>query len=241
MVLKLKKQVKKKFIPIVLPLINEEVELYATEIGELNGRFIKFDISNKLKGKSMEIRFLVSVEGNKAEGKALSIQLFGHQIRRSVRKGTDYVEDSFLVQCKDHRIRIKPFLVARKKVPKKVRKAIREKAKEELIAYAKSKTFDGIVSDILNGKIQKDISHKIKKIYPLSVCEIKSALIEDLKEHEIYEQKRKDLAEKEEAEDKLKEENEAKEAEEKEKKKNAKGKTVKEDKKTEENKKEEYK
>jgi ribosomal protein S3AE len=42
-----------------------------------------------------------------------------------------------------------------------------------LIAYAKGKTSEKIFEDILKNSIQKELSFKLKKIYPLSLCEIR--------------------------------------------------------------------
>ena len=44
-------------------------------------------------------------------------------------------------------------------------------------------------------KLQKEILPALKKIYPLGLCEIRFVGIENLKEHEKYEQERKDKLE----------------------------------------------
>ena len=99
-------------------------------------------------------------------------------LRRMVRKGTNYVEDSFSVECRDAQIRIKPFLITRRKVSRAVRKALRNKAKEELIKYAQTKTSERLFEEVLKNQIQKTLSLKLKKIYPLSLCEIRVLKVE---------------------------------------------------------------
>lgn len=99
-----------------------------------------------------------------------------------VRKGTNYVEDSFSAECKDAFVRIKPFLITRKKVSRAVRKALREKAKEELINYVKGKSAEILFDELLKNSIQKFLSLKLKKIYPLSFCEIRIFKLERLKD-----------------------------------------------------------
>ena len=101
-------------------------------------------------------------------------------LRRVVRKGTDYVEDSFSAESKNAKLRIKPLLITREKVSKKIRKVLREKAREELIKYVKSKDSEEIFEDILKGKFQKELSLKLKKIYPLSFCDIRILKVEKL-------------------------------------------------------------
>ena len=83
------------------------------------------------------------------------------------------MEDSFSVNCKDAQLRVKPFLITRRKVSRAVRKALRVKAKEELIEYIKDKTSEILFDDLVKNKLQKPLSLKLKKIYPLSLCEIR--------------------------------------------------------------------
>jgi ribosomal protein S3AE len=44
--------------------------------------------------------------------------------------------------------------------------------------WAKELSAEGIFDDILKGKIQKELSLKLKKIYPLSLCEIRVLEVE---------------------------------------------------------------
>ena len=79
-------------------------------------------------------------------------------------------------------VRLKPFLITRRKVSRAVRKALRDKTKEELIKYAKNKTSYEIFDDILSNSLPKDLSIKVKKVYPLSLCEIRVIRVENFKE-----------------------------------------------------------
>ncbi|MFA6022974.1 MAG: hypothetical protein WC781_02715 [Candidatus Pacearchaeota archaeon] len=174
---------KKKFLSVKIPLINKEIELLGLSVEDFEGRFVKFDMTSDLRGKSLELRTKVKVSDGKAEANVLEAYLLGYYIRRMMRKGTDYVEDSFLVQCKDHQVRIKPFLITRKRVSRQIRSALREIAKKEIIEYVKDKTFENLVLDMINNKIQKELNIKLKKIYPLGLCEIRFIGIEDSKEY----------------------------------------------------------
>jgi ribosomal protein S3AE len=100
-----------------------------------------------------------------------------------MRKGTNYVEDSFSAECKDAVLRIKPFLITRKKVSRAVRKALREKAKETLMGYVKTKDIETLFDEIMKNQLQKFLSLKLKKIYPLSLCEIRFFSIKEKKEN----------------------------------------------------------
>jgi len=180
---------KKRFFEVEIPLIGKTTQLQAFEIGELNGRHIKYDLTRSLRGKSMILQALVEVDGEKASASPKKLTLMPYFLRRMVRKGTNYVEDSFSTESKDNKIRLKPFLITRRKVSRAVRRALRNKANQELTDYAKTKTSYEIFDDILNNTLQKTLSIKLKKIYPLSTCEIRVIRIEGPKEEPKKEKK----------------------------------------------------
>lgn len=175
---------KKKFFDIEIPLIRKETQSLAFEIEELQGRLITYDLTRILRGKSMLLQAIIEVKNEKATAIPREIKLMPYFLRRMVRKGTNYVEDSFSTDCKDAQIRIKPFLVTRRKVSRAVRKALREKAKQELIDYVKNKKNETLFDDILKNQLQRLLSSKLKKIYPLSTCEIRILKVEKFFEKE---------------------------------------------------------
>ena len=164
---------KKKFLPVQIPLLNREIELLAHSNEELDKRFIKIDLTPDLKGKNIELRMKVILKEGKPTAEPVEVYLMGSYIRRIMRKGTDYVEDSFALKCKDQNIIVKPFLITRKKVSRKVKAALRDTARNAFLEYAAPKSFDEITMDMISNRIQREISIKLKKIYPLGVCEIR--------------------------------------------------------------------
>jgi len=172
-------KVRKRFFKVSIPLIRKETDLQGYEIGDLNGRYIKYDLTRMLRGKSVMLQVKVVVKNEEATTIPKGIYLMPYYVRRLVRKGTNYVEDSFITAAGDTQIIIKPFLVTRRKVSRAVRRALRNKAKEELIEYCKTKGVEEIFQDVLMGKLQKMLSFKLKKIYPLSVCEIKTIKVKE--------------------------------------------------------------
>jgi len=173
---------KKRFFDVEIPIINKETQLQAFELKELDGRFLKYDLTRTLRGKSSLLQLKVVVQGEKATTIPKQLKLMPYYLRKMVRKGTNYVEDSFSTDCKDAQLRIKPFLITRRKVSRAVRKALREKARAELIKYAKANTTQQIFEDLLKNQLQKSLSLKLKKVYPLSLCEIRILKVEKEKE-----------------------------------------------------------
>lgn len=169
---------KKRFFEIDMPLINKTTQLQAYEPEELDGRFINYDLTRILKGKSIILQLKTKVDKDKITSIPKQIKLMPYFLRRMMRKGTNYVEDSFSAECKDAKLRIKPFLITRRKVSRAVRNALRKKAREELTNAVKEKKAENIFSETLRNQIQKDLSLKLKKIYPLSLCEIRVLKVE---------------------------------------------------------------
>ncbi len=164
---------KKKFFDVEMPLIGRQTQIQAYELPELDGRFLKYDLTRMLKGKSVMITLKVSVKGDNAIATPKKILLLPYYIRRMIRKGTNYVEDSFVTECKDAKVIIKPFLITRRKVSRAIRNELRKKAREELMNYVRDKTAEELFDEILKNQIQKPLSLKLKKIYPLALCEIR--------------------------------------------------------------------
>ncbi len=170
---------KKRFYNVDIPIIGKTTQLQAYEPKDLDNSHIKYDLTRMLKGKSILLTIKISVKDDHAKALSKEIKLLPYYLKRLARKGTSYVEDSFSTKCKDAQIRIKPFLITRKKVSRNVRKALRNLARKELEEYVKSKPSEELFDDILKNKLQKPLSLKLKKIYPLSVCEIRVLKVEN--------------------------------------------------------------
>ena len=164
---------KKRFFEVEVPLIRKETHLLAFEPEEIDGKTIKYDLTRLLKGKNVILYLKVRKQDNKFVAFPTKIETIHSSLSRVVRRGTDYVEDSFLIYCKDAQLRVKPFMITRRKVHKSIRKALRNKAKEELTNEMKDKRAETIFEEMLKNQIQKNLSLKLKKIYPLSACEIR--------------------------------------------------------------------
>jgi ribosomal protein S3AE len=177
---------KKKFFEVSIPLIRKDTQLRAYDLSELDGKYLKYDLTRLLRGKGTLMQFKVAVNDKEAIATPRKIQLLPVFLKRMVRKGTNYVEDSFSTNTKESQVRIKPFLITRRKVSRNVRKALRNLVKEELVNYLKTKNNEEVFEDILKNKLQKELSLKLKKIYPLSLCEIRVLKIEkDLEKAEV--------------------------------------------------------
>src|SRR3989338_6932241 len=156
---------KKKFYKVQIPLLNREIELLGPSLSAFNNQTIKIDLTRELRGKSIEIIFRISATAEKATATPTKLELLGFFIRKMMRTGIDYVEDSFSADCKNAKLRIKPFLITRKKVSRRTRKGLRDAAKKYIIEYVKERDFDDICQEIISNRLQKSLSLVLKKIY----------------------------------------------------------------------------
>jgi ribosomal protein S3AE len=170
---KTKKGAKKSFYEVKAPLTAAKIHLYATSPGDLKDKRIKIDLTKNLRGKSLELKLKIKLSGDDLIADAESTELLNSYIRRAIRKGTDYCEDSFEAKCRDNVVRIKPLLISRRRVSRAVLKALRESARRHLEAYVKTRDAQELFAEIISNKLQKNLSLKLKKIYPLALCEIR--------------------------------------------------------------------
>ena len=173
---------KQKFWDVEIPLIQKTTYLYAFEPEELEGKTLIYDLTRILRGKGALLTAKVKVEEKEITTIPKEVRVLPYLLRRMVRKGTDYVEDSIVLECRDAKLIIKFILVTRRKVSRRIKNALRERTKKELAEYLKENDTEEIFRDILQGKLQKILSVRLKKIYPLSSCEIKTIRVESQSE-----------------------------------------------------------
>lgn len=179
---------KKKIFDVSLEIIGIEVPVFASTQEELVGRVIRYDLTKLLKGKNCEMKFRIIKKDNSLIGIAESFLIYPSFIRKMIGRKVSIVEDSFVTKCQDTFLRVKPFLITRRKVHRSVRKALREKAKELIVKHFSKLTREKAFQEVLSSHLQKMLAKKLKKIYPLSVCEIRVMKVEKVKE-EIKENK----------------------------------------------------
>ena len=195
---------RKKFIEVELPLINETVTAAGTP-ESLNKKTIKIDMSRKLRGKNLEIKFQIFNKDDKLTAYPKQIKIMSSYVIRTTRKHTSYIEDSFEAKCADIRARIKPLLVTRKKVSRAVKKNLRSTAKQWLLEKLAEKPYIHVCEDIRQGELQRELLPKLKKIYPLAFCDIRIIETKELEKIKFKEKKEPVKEEKEKPEEEPKE------------------------------------
>ena len=175
---------RKKYIEVKVPFLGESLRVLGTA-QELHNKTIKLDLTRKLRGKGLTIKLRIFNQEGKLFAIPNSLTLASSYIRRMMRKRTNYVEDSFQTRCSDVRVTFKPHLITRKKVSRVVRKNLRNTAKEFIIEYTKERDYMTVAQEIFDGTLQKTLLPKLKKVYPLSFCDIRIFETKELQKIDI--------------------------------------------------------
>jgi len=177
---------KKAWVPILAPkLFNEQHigEIFIAEPDSAIGRMVTVSMMT-LTGdpQRQQINLGFKIIGKSSNGlttELLSYRYSPASTRRFVRRGRSKLEDSFAAVTQDgKKIRIKPMVVARGKAQGGVSAALQKHAREFFILHLSKMKLDQFWSEVVSHNIQKGLGDSLRKIYPLSACEIRWAFIE---------------------------------------------------------------
>ncbi len=196
------KIMKKEWYPIVAPKIFGNAvlgETYVYEPEQMVGKGITrnlMGLTNDVKRQNINVSFKINnVQNGKAFADVISYYMAQSSIKRLVRKGVQKIDMSFSCKTSDNKdLRVKPLLITRALTTGSVATKIRKTAQDFLVKYITSITYDNLVNDLVNHKLQMALKSESNKIYPLRVCEIRSMEVVDLEkkaEAKIGEEPRK--------------------------------------------------
>ena len=207
---------KKRWIQIVAPKIFREMvlgESYVSELDQLVGKRIKtslMSITGEPKKQNTVIIFRVtSIKESKALTEVIGYGIRSSLIKRLVRRGTERIDHSFVLKTSDGiTIRLKTFMLTRRATKRSVLTSIKKLSTELLKNQIEKMSYNNLVNDLVSSKLQRPLSHELKKIYPLKVCEIREMGIVEIKRYgqEKEAPKKEQPKEEKKVEEKLKEE-----------------------------------
>ena len=153
-------------------------ECVAYEDKNLIGKVVNTNLGNltrDVKLQNVRLKFSVSdVKEGKANTEIKGYELATSYVKRIVRVGRSRIDDSFLVTTKDNvNIRLKPLVLTKYKTQRNILKSMRKLVKNDFVEYIKKETYDKFISDLISKKLQRDLRHKLSKIYPVSVVEVR--------------------------------------------------------------------
>ena len=177
---------KKKWIDILAPKSFGEKKVGETLIDNvdnmLGGSVVVSvaQLTNNIKKQNLLITLkLTKFEADKAKTEVKEFKLEKSYASRLVRKGTSKVSDSFTVETKDNKkVRIKSVIVTKGKVSSTIARAIHYKQRELVKEYVKSQTFDNLVNELVNFKVQNGLKQDFNKVHPVKTFQVLFAGLE---------------------------------------------------------------
>ncbi|MDO8556545.1 MAG: hypothetical protein Q7R96_05235 [Nanoarchaeota archaeon] len=172
---------KKRWLTIVAPTSFNSQELGETTCErpeQLIGRKLVINLmslTNDPKKQNVQVEFkIVNVANDQAETQIVGYELSGAYVKKVIRRSGGKVEDSFSVVTKDNiTFQIKPLLMTRHKIYKSTLNDMRLKAREHIQNDFKTMDAETALQSVMMNKLQKETREDVKKIYPVSLCEIR--------------------------------------------------------------------
>lgn len=175
------KKGKKRWVRIVGPVEFKNSVLgegYVVDPNMLIGKKVKLNLGNLIgdpRKQSVAISFKIKeVKGAEAHAEVVSYEMLQSHVKRLVRTGQDKIDDSFLVESKDKlKLRVKPIMLTRNKANNSILSNIRLKCRERIKDIFLKESFNNIFSDIITGQLQRGLKQELRKVYPISIFDIR--------------------------------------------------------------------
>jgi len=195
---------KQKWVQILAPKsFNNEIigEIYTSEIKSLIGRVVTVNLmtlSKDIKNQNANLRFVIThAEGGKGITELDGYYLIPASVRRLVRRGKKRIDLSFTCKTSDNKnVRIKPLIIPRTKVKSSVSAELRRAIISYCLEQLSKMTFENVIRELINSRLQKALKDSLKKIYPVRILEVSAFYIE--KEKKPFEEKKAEAEIKEE-------------------------------------------
>ncbi len=172
---------KKRWVQIVAPKSFDSMVLGDSLVDgadKLVGKSITVNLmtlNGDMRSQGVEIRFdVINATEGKGHAAVTGYELLPSALKRLIRRGRTKVADSFVVRTATGRlVRIKPIVItanpASSGAATTMRLAVREKAKQ-LVA---SISFDKLVQDLIDFKIQRALKDVANKVHPVKNVEVR--------------------------------------------------------------------
>ncbi|MBI4016490.1 MAG: hypothetical protein HY363_02240 [Candidatus Aenigmarchaeota archaeon] len=158
-------------------------ETYLAEAQEGVGRTLSVSLMT-LTGdpgqQSVHIDFkIVSVQNNSLMTEVTGFNIISSAVRKMMRRGKEKVEDSFIVCTQDKKnVRVKPILVTKNRAKGGVLVDLQKRLRNTVLKMTAELNYTDFVNNLVSHHFQKQLQDSLKKLYPVSVCEIRWMSVE---------------------------------------------------------------
>lgn len=182
------KIIRKRWVPILAPkLFHERVigESYVADPEQLKGRSVFVNmmvLTGDPKKQQVQVQFSISdVKEGKGYAAFKGYAYSPNSIKRLARRGRDKVDDSFLCKTQDNVVlRVKPIIITGSKAPRSVQGALRRTFRRKMKEIVQKETFEQVMRDVLEYKLQGAIKGLLHKFFPVRVLDIRVLKIEPI-------------------------------------------------------------
>ena len=180
---------KKQWYPIIAPKQFENVVIGETLVYEpqqMLGKTLShslMNLTNDMKRQNVSIRFkVVEIEGSKAKTSIIGYEIMPSSVKRFVRRASEKIDLSFTCETADNVfLRVKPLVITKSDIKGSTAAKLRHNVVAFLVKTIKKMTYEEVLNDLILHKMQSMMRENLNKIYPLKVCEIRYAGIEERK------------------------------------------------------------
>ena len=175
------KKKKKKWVTIYASSEFNNIDIGETLVVEQNevlGKTLEVnlaDLTNDIKKQNI----LLTFAANKIQDQKVVCDIIGYELSPSyvkmvIKRARSKIEDSFLCSTKDDvKVRLKPVILTRSKAKGSILTLLRHKSRDYFVNNVKKQTYNEILADIMSHNLQKGLKEELKKIYPVSLTELR--------------------------------------------------------------------
>ena len=139
------------------------------------------NLTNDVKRQNVSIHFkVVEIEGDRGKTSIIGYQIVPSSVKRFVRRNSEKMDLSFSCDTADNVfLRVKPLIITKADVKGSIAAKMRNSIVQFLIKAIKKMTYDEFLNELISHKLQSQIRENFNRVYPLKVCEIRYAGIEE--------------------------------------------------------------
>ncbi len=155
-------------------------ETYVEEPAQAIGRSVSVSmmvLTGDPAKQAIHLRFKITgIEKDQFQTAPVSYEIAFPALKKLMRRGRKKVFDSFICKTKDDvLVRLKPVVITRHATTGAILAALKRHIRGMYPRYAATRTFDELMSDIIEHKIQQAVFTTLRKVYPLQACELRWA------------------------------------------------------------------
>lgn len=172
---------KKYWFPILAPqeLGEEKIgESYLGDPQEGVGRTLSVSVltvTGDPSKQSLHLTFkITSVDKNTLRTEVTGFNIITSAARKMMRRGKEKIDDSFVVSTKDNKhVRVKPVMITKNKATSAILQNLRRHIRAHTVKLVSELTYAEFVNSLIAHRVQKQLQDVLRKVYPLTVCEIR--------------------------------------------------------------------